>query len=458
MLTPSCRVAVAVSGGADSVCLLHILNDLSVRLGLTLSVVHLNHKLRGEASDGDAEWVRSLATTLGLRCWVETADIEAAAGNLEEAGREARQALFARLLASGEADCIATGHTANDQAETVLYRLLRGAGTAGLSAIRPVSGRVVRPLLDVTRPEVEQYLRLRGIEWREDASNSDLRFARNRIRHTLMPLLAAEHNPAVVEVLNATAAVARDEQNYWDAVVEAEASKLLKRQQSAVLLRAPDLRRHPAALQRRLLRRAVEAVKGDLRSVGVLHVEQMMALAHQGEGHGRVQFAGLDVFRSFEWMRVSPVRRGDRSDHDYSFVVTLPCQIRLPWQTTTLHMQVLDKEAIKLSHRVYNGDSLLDFARLGGPLELRNWHPGDRYETASGDTKVKQLFQRERVPLWERQGWPILTCGGKLAWARTFGVAAEYAPCADSEQLLRISERPIEDSAEPIGHAVASED
>ncbi|HYP14525.1 MAG TPA: tRNA lysidine(34) synthetase TilS [Bryobacteraceae bacterium] len=469
MLSSGQRVGVAVSGGADSVCLLHILNKIAPELGCSLQVIHLNHGLRGAESDEDAEFVTQLALQLGLPILREAVDLRATAGNLEEAGRQARLSLFRRLVQEQLVDRIATGHTMNDQAETVLYRLIRGSGTAGLAGLHPVAGTLVRPLIGCKRSEVEQYARAQGLSWRTDSSNLDLRFARNRIRHQLLPNILEDHNPSVVEVLAATANVARDEHAFWEAEIDRSSAELFEISANAVLFRADEFCRLSPAIQRRLLRRAIELVKGDLRTIGVVHIEQMLSLAQRSEGHGRTQASGIDVFRSFNWVRVSRVRVGPRQDYDYAFAVQPPCVIQLPHSNRVVHMELIegqpendseqqatDKSSTYACHD-YNEDALLDLHRLVGPLELRNWYPGDRYERVDGEQKVKQLFQRERIPLWERQGWPILTCGEKIVWSRRFGVSEEFAPGAASKQLLRIRETITTESSEPNAGVVASE-
>jgi len=199
------RVGVAVSGGADSVCLLHILHEIAARWDLSLTVLHLNHELRGTESEEDAAFVACLAAALGLPAIVERADVRAAGGNLEEAGRDARREFYRKH----GFDRVATGHTLNDQAETVLYRLIRGSGTAGLSGVRPVSGDgLVRPLIECERAEIEAWLWERGIVWRDDRTNCDVKFARNRIRHELLPYLVREFNPSLPGTLAQMAVMA----------------------------------------------------------------------------------------------------------------------------------------------------------------------------------------------------------------------------------------------------------
>ncbi|MGA2435564.1 MAG: tRNA lysidine(34) synthetase TilS, partial [Bryobacteraceae bacterium] len=243
MFAPGARVGVAVSGGADSVCLLLVLRELAPEWDLKLCVLHVNHGLRGEESDADARFVEELAAKFGLEFHCRQADVRRIAAdtgdNLEQAARRVRREFFRSFLESGRLKRVALGHTQSDQAETVLFRFLRGSGTAGLAGIRPVTPEgFVRPLLAVTRADVEEYLRARGAGWREDSSNRDLSFARNRIRHELLPTLTSGWNPALAAVLAGTASVAQDEEEYWRGVVDEVIGGQLLLKPPAVLFRA----------------------------------------------------------------------------------------------------------------------------------------------------------------------------------------------------------------------------
>ncbi len=226
LLRPGMRVAVAVSGGADSVALLRALIDAAPQIGLVLSVAHVHHGIRGAEADGDAEFVAALAVRhelVFLRHDVDTpATARANRETIEEAARNLRYAWFRELLESGEADAVATAHTLDDQAETVLQKLLRGAWTEGLGGIHPVvkssRGLILRPFLGTRRAEIEAWLRAIGQQWREDASNSETAFTRNRLRHELLPVLAT-YNPQIYSQLANMATIARDEDAYWQAEI-----------------------------------------------------------------------------------------------------------------------------------------------------------------------------------------------------------------------------------------------
>ena len=436
MFRPGVTVAVAVSGGADSVCLLHVLHTL----GFPLHVLHLNHNLRGEESRADAEFVRLLAESLGLPCAIREAHLPSG-GNLEQIAREARLSFFREAIASGLAGRVATGHTQSDQAETVLFRFLRGAGSAGLAAIRPVTADgLVRPLIDVSREDVEFYLLENGIPWREDATNQSREFTRNRIRHDLLPQLEREWNPAIRTTLAHTAEWALAEEAYWEEEVARLASKYLQLKNGFVSIFCPVLREISPAPARRLVRRAIEIAKGDLRGVDFSHVSRILELSAATRGHGRVQAPGLQVLRSFDWLRFE---KDAARPENYLLAAPVPGTVQIPGGFR-ISLELIEKpETLGTPECVYNGEvDGIDWCRLSGFLALRNWQPGDRYQPAgsTGIEKIKALFQHARIPLWERRQWPVLMAGESIVWSRRFGAAASVVANPDSKAILKIRE------------------
>lgn len=432
-------VGVAVSGGADSVCLLHVLVLLA--RDLRLHVLHLNHNLRGDESRGDAEFVRQLAATLGLPSTIHDAEI--APGNLEQSAREARL----RFFREAQLDRVALGHTRSDQAETVLFRFLRGSGTAGLSGIRPVTGDgIVRPLLEIDRAGVERFLRDRSLSWREDSSNACEQFARNRIRHTLMPLLARDWNPAIASALSQTAEWAQAEEAYWEQELDRLSKRCLRQTADAVLLDVAAAAALPVAAARRLIRRAMERARGNLRGIDFHHVEAVFQLALRPQGHGHASVPGLAVVRSCDWLRLAPLSEGGRAQA-YRIPAPVPGRLRLPGCGAEISLELIEKlETLEPSESVYNsGMGCLDWPSLSGSLEFRSWMPGDRYQPKgfSGVEKIKTLFQRARVPIWERRGWPVLWDGETIVWSRRFGPSVRVAARSTSTRILQIRDSAV---------------
>lgn len=429
MLPAGSRVIAAVSGGADSVGLLHVLHELAPRLGVTLAgVAHLNHKQRGKASDDDEVFVADLAARLGLVFFREEAGVFH--GNLEQAMRTARRDFFARLIREGAADRVAVAHTRDDQAETVLFRVMRGSGLSGLAGIHPVTDDgIVRPLLDVTRAEIVDYLLEHGIQWREDASNRDPRFARNRIRGTLLPQLAAEWNPQIVTALAQLADLAWEEERWWGGELDRTVSTELD-------VRA--VRSLPRAVARRLVRRAIVATKGDGRGIDFEHVEQILELIAKERGAGRLCFPGVEIQRSFDWVRFAKPAAAPAG----AVRVEIPGSCPSPDGTTQIHFELGRFELGKgITAPCDTLKVELSWRKIPEPVEVRGWQAGDHYRPLGEerDLKLKELFQRSRVPSWSRRGWPIVASGGKILWARGFGAAEGYA-ARGPERVLRIWE------------------
>ena len=401
MLPVGTRVMVAVSGGPDSVCLLHVLREL----GTVAGVAHFNHRLRGAESDGDEAFVEELARGLGLPFFRGSAPV--GAGNLEQNARRLRREFFRGL----PAERIALGHTLDDQAETVLFRLLRGSGVSGLAGILPVTAEgIVRPLLEVRRDQVREFLRERGHAWREDSSNRSEKFARNRIRHSLLPSLERDWNPQIVPTLAHLADVAYEEEAWWAQEI-ARLRVPMVEEAGSVEIHTPGLADLPRALLRRLLRQAIHGAKGDLRGIDYAHIERVVGLAVAESGSARIAIPGLMVTRSFDWLRLAvPVVKME------------PRPIRIvaagsyPW--------VASKSLIQLEiDPALHGRDACDTL----DLELRAWRPGDEYciRGAQHPSKVKDLFQKARVPSWRRASWPMITGKGKILWAKEFGPSAK---------------------------------
>jgi len=439
MLAPDARVAVAVSGGPDSVCLLHVLRELAPHLGVTVAAVaHFNHKLRGEAAEEDERFVGAMAAEMGVPFHRAEAEVSASAGNLEQAARRARRGFFFELMRGGVADRVALGHTRDDQAETVLFRLLRGSGLAGLAGIYPVTADgFVRPLIDSTRNEVEGFLRSRGIPSRFDATNRDPRFARNRIRHGLLPKLRDEWNPNIVDTLANLADLAREEERFWKTQIDRIAGDTFVAGNPGLELAAAALAALPKAAARRLVRHAIAQVKGDLRRIEFSHIEQVLVLASANAGEGKIRLPGIDVIRSFDRLRMEAIAPQLPVE---TVPVAVPGRYPAPDGNTQVCFEVTESK--RTTDMCANLKGELSWQRIPAPLELRGWRPGDHYRPVgqSRDKKVQEMFQRARVPFWQRRFWPIVTSGGKILWARRFGAAEEFAATEDSGPVLCVWE------------------
>ncbi len=448
MCKPGERVAVACSGGPDSVALLAVLRELAPSLEIVLGVVHLNHRLRDLDSDQDEAFVRALAAKHGVEARFDSVDIaaraEATGRNLEEAGREARYAWFDQLVSDGAFDRIATGHTRSDQAETVLFRLLRGAGPDGLSAILPVrQPGVIRPLLHVDRQEVEAFLAAREADYRVDESNWNRRFARNRIRHDLLPALERDWNPRAARALARLGDQAAEDADYWRRRVERWATRLLRSTTGGLVFEIEPVVRLEPALRRRLLRRALESVGGAGR-YGFRHVEALRAIVENPDSGSRVSLPGLTAERSCGRIRLGsgPAALAEPA------VLEPPEERRAPDGRTRIRVEVQPQPAAPGSY-TKRGWVSADWSKAPKPLVLRCWQPGDRMSLAPGaePRKLSELLQSSAVPSWDRERWPVLApfanaagVDDRIVWARGFGVSPELLPAGNIREALRVLE------------------
>jgi tRNA(Ile)-lysidine synthase len=453
------RVTVAVSGGADSVALLRLLIDLRSELGIVVSVAHFNHRLRGEASDADEAFAAGLAKQHDLEFFSGRGDVRDYAlttrASLEAAARELRYRWLASVAESNKLNTIATGHTLDDQAETVLLKFLRGAGTRGLAGIFPEiateakdpCARIIRPLLEVTRAEVEQYLTALEQPWREDESNLDRRFARNRVRHELLPLLEREHNPNVRQVLSDSADIARAEEEYWQTLVDRELAtrlpsnteipqglkpgtgvaghatvKAMPFQSSAgqclSLTNFPAL---PLALQRRLLKRLLESqrIEADFQ-----HAEKLRRCAVGELRKAELSFGWLGVRRHGYLEFVAP--QPEPPCVGYQYTLPVPGEVHITEIGRTLRLVPVPLE---FAREISPTDRLINSGLLGSELTVRNWRPGDRYWPAhsKSEEKLKRLFSEQHIPAEQRQSWPLVLCDSQIVWVHGFPVARAFA-------------------------------
>jgi tRNA(Ile)-lysidine synthase len=479
MLRPGDRIGVAVSGGGDSVALLRLLANFRKRLGFTLVVLHFDHRLRGAESDADAEFVASLACQLRLDIVTDREDVAASMAkhkwNMEDAARRLRYAFFDRVVGEGKANRIAVAHTADDQAETVLAHLLRGTGLAGLAGIYPVAGAIVRPLLWCRRESLLKYLRELGQEWREDATNRDVRRTRARIRKQLLPLLERDFSPQVASHLGRIARLSREEEQFWAALVEERLRALVhSREGTAFAISVHDLlapldlaagsleagiadetseaSMPLRALTERLIRRLYQRASGSAQGPTAERVEEVIHLASQSTSGRQIELpGGVRVTRRFRELIFSLASgRAGRDEtgalsHTYQYRVALPDRgattVSVPELKTCFHLKVIDWPRTERDTKLEC--VALDADLLRAPLILRNWRPGDAYQPrgARQAQKLKRMFLAKRIPIRERASWPVLESDGRIVWVRGMPPADECCASARTSAGVVIEEQ-----------------
>ena len=446
---PGQRVGVGVSGGPDSVLLLHFMKTLAGELGLTVAAVHFNHLLRGAESDGDEALVRDLAASLQVDYLRGEAEVARVArerhGNLEAVARELRYRYFFSLVDQDRLDLVATAHTANDQAETVLMRLLRGTGTRGLGGIYPVlEGKVVRPFLGVTREEVIREIAERKIFYRVDSSNLNMTLRRNKVRTELLPLLAKEYNPQIIPLLNQFADRARDDEACLERLARDRSHPWRVREGREERIPVRTLAEFPPALARRVLRQMLQIVRGSMHGLTYAHIESLRRFATQAQS-GKIHTlpGGAVARKEFSWLVVAPAAI-EPVWGDFSFPVTFPGKLAVPALGALFHFKILTRED---PGKAYNLNKLvcLDPRKLLGELELRNWRAGDSFCPVGnrGVRKLKELFRERKIPQVRRKGWPVLLCAGQIVWVRGFPPGKGAAANDQTPLVLIVEEEPL---------------
>lgn len=411
-------IIVALSGGADSTALLDLLSRLP-GLSPRLVAAHLNHCLRGLESDRDEEFVRSLAEQYRIPLECRRVDVKERSRreqlNLEDAGRRARIGFLSELRDSWHATAVALAHHADDQAETVLMRLLRGAGPGGLAGMPYRNGRkFIRPLLGVTRAELAAYLAERGLAWREDASNQDTAFLRNRIRHDLLPLLE-QYNPSIRERLAATAAVLSDEHHLLNQLTKEVVDRACTKDGDTFTCSVKHLTEQPPALRRRFLRLLLERLAGNLDHFTGRHIEAMEHLLDSPRPNAVLnlpqritvlrEYGSLVLRRTFE---TPPTATGE-------LAITGTGHYQLPGGAS---LTLTSVPASAVAEPLAADTALFNPDRNPFPWHVRMFQNGDRIVPfgMAGSKKVKELFIEAKVPRSQRRSIPLLFCGDALLW------------------------------------------
>jgi tRNA(Ile)-lysidine synthase len=473
LLRDGSRVLVGLSGGADSVAMLLVLRELEREGVLTIAgAAHLNHLLRGAESDGDEAFCAALAASLDVPFRAERIDVAALARaqkrSIEDAARSARYAFFERTMSELGADVVAVAHTREDQAETFLLRLLRGAGTRGLAAIHPRAGRVVRPLLDAARDDLRAHLAVRGQAFREDASNADLSIPRNRVRHELIPALRSRFSPGITGVLAREAALARQDEEF----LHAEAIKLAGRivlTGVAVRIDAAGLSSAPRALSSRVAQAALQRLAGS-KSITFDHVERLLALA-DGAGDGRaVSLPGQYAVRVGGSIVLHPgrgrnpvsglVHRSAQREggNSFAFSLSIPGEVELGPQRLAVGAE---RVACLAEAEREGGAPGAAFGRqrewvgrgsevgvaataLALPLAVRSRRPGDRFRPlgAPGNRKLQDFLVDRKVPRAERDELPLVVDGrDRIVWVVGQAVAEDFRVTDPSQGVLLLKVR-----------------
>ncbi|MFW5635507.1 MAG: tRNA lysidine(34) synthetase TilS [Thermodesulfobacteriota bacterium] len=430
MFAPGDRVLCGVSGGPDSVALVHVLHRLAPHFSIHLGIAHLNHQLRGKNAEADARFVKDLARTLNIAFYSTVENVAAHRRDLrlstEEAARRVRYDFFDRICREHQYTKTALGHQADDNAEQVLMGLLRGSGKTGLSGIAPVrENRYVRPLIRLTRFQILEYLAAEGLAYRTDETNTDTRFLRNRVRHELIPLLSRDYNPNLSHNLNRMADLFRGEEAWIEEIITPLFQEcLLREKKSEIHLSVSTLQALPAAPRRRVIRKAIERIKGDLRRITFTHIEETCHILDRPPGRRLNLPGGIRIITSGETLQIAGNPESFRPEAPAvktpAFSRELPGvgTYALPEFGLRLRLSLLPKNLQPNFENAGQFTAFFDMGRIEFPLYVRNIHPGDRFRPLgmTGSQKLGKWFIDHKIPAGERTRFPLLLYKGKILW------------------------------------------
>jgi tRNA(Ile)-lysidine synthase len=439
------KVLIACSGGPDSVVLLHLLYGLRFKYNLDLRLAHINHNLRDRDSNKDEAFIKGLAQELALPVYVKSVNVRAFAKRekltIEETARKVRYEFLDELAKKHGIDRIATAHTLNDQAETVLMRLLRGAGPSGLAGIPVKRGRIIRPLLSITREEILRYLKQNKITYRIDRTNLKSDFLRNRIRNRLIPQLAKEYNPKLIEILSKTAEILSEQEEYLKEKTDKLAEKFITIEgRQAVSLGVARFSKLPEILQRNLVRLAWEKLCKEVYPLDFDEVERVLNLAHQGKTGQRANLQknfwvekahGKIIFFELSKKRVSRKLSGPGK-------LSIP-ELRMEVKYDIVRRKKLPKEILSPAENV----AYLDYDKFDEPPLLRSWDKGERFKPLGmkGSKKLSDFFTDLKVPRHQRENIPVLSSSGQIAWVIGYRINDDFKVRPDTRKVLRVETR-----------------
>ncbi len=447
LIAPEDKVLVAVSGGADSLALLYLLQQFSKELGYELFVAHLNHLTRGEESDEDARFVEKEAGKLSLPVFVDKIDVEKSVlkSSFQEAARILRYRFLEKTLMSIKGNKIALGHTADDCVETVLMNLLRGTGLRGLAGIPEARGHVIRPLLRCTRSELEQFLNDRNLTYRTDSSNNEKKYLRNKIRHEVIPFLRT-FNKDISGNLLSLAEIARGEEQWMSEETRELYSQLVTTKNGGLCFEVTEFEKQPQAMKRRLIREVFYRLTGSLREITALHVRQVLDLFARARVGSGLKLPG-NVRVACGYGTVSFSLSEDSEDDGLPEIDKRTIRLEVPGVTSLAQLGIqLDVRLVEpsadLPQPVDKEQAYFDFDKTGEDIRVRFFQPGDRFMPLGmrGHKKVKSYFIDQKIPREKRLSIPILTNGeDDIIWIYGERISDQFCVAENTKKVLFIA-------------------
>ncbi|MCT4565947.1 MAG: tRNA lysidine(34) synthetase TilS [Maledivibacter sp.] len=442
-------VVVGVSGGPDSICLLHLLWRLRETFNINISVVHLDHQFRGEEAQKDAKYVEEFCRALGIKAFIFSYDVGKYSREkgitLEEGGRELRYQLFDKVARETSSSKIAIAQNRNDQGETVLMRLIRGSGLDGLTAIDyKRDGKIIRPLLDIDRKEIEEYCKENDLKPRIDKTNLEAIYTRNKIRLELIPYIKENFNPSIIDALWRSANLLRDDSHYLDLLTEEKLKGItIKKNEDEFSLDQNGFDKLNIAMKKRILRSAIREVKGNLKEVGWTHIEGILELIDRKKVGSRLDLPGhimaqlgynsIDVKKSKEPQK-------DNKDYGFEYRVDIGKTTHIEALDTSVRLDIVDKWEIR-SNKKDRYTVFVDYDKIQGGLSIRNRRNGDRFKPVGmkGTKKIKNYFIDQKISKYIRDEIPLLCDEKGIIWVIGYRLSESYKVDEQTDKVIKLT-------------------
>lgn len=442
MLRSGDTAVIGVSGGADSLCLLHVLNALKKELDIKLFAVHLNHQFRGIDAENDARFVEQMCDEWGIPHRIETFDVPAYAKkqglSSEEAGREIRYKLFKEVKEEIKADKIAVAHNMNDNAETILMRLARGTGLEGLKGIDPVRDAIIRPLLEQDRPSIEAYCSQNGLIPRVDKTNFQPIYLRNKIRLELLPYMQKNINPSINEALIRLSQVVSEENDYMEQQTDERLKSIAQIKEGCIIINSAMLMQLHPAIQKRLVRRAVENITGTLTGFEYKHFQGILALQGQGTGAAIELPKDLKAYISYENLIIC--KKIENHDKKCYYKLKYNNEIFVNELNSAVSVRLFDRDELsvipKSSKTIY-----IDADKVKAELAIRHREAGDRFSPIgmAGSKKLKDYFIDKKIPKELRDDIMLLADGQEIVWILGSIISEKYKVTPNTQKVMLVS-------------------
>ncbi|HEX3028065.1 MAG TPA: tRNA lysidine(34) synthetase TilS [Clostridia bacterium] len=441
-------IVVGVSGGPDSICLLHVLYCLRDELGIRIYAVHINHMLRGSEADMDQDYVRRFCSDKGIQLFERSVDVRAVSDakgiSLEEAGREARYQEFrtvAEITGSGK---IAVAHNKNDQAETILMHIIRGTGLDGLKGMEYNRGGVIRPLLDISRSEIEYYCDQQGLSPRIDSSNLENIYTRNKIRLDLIPYIKKLLDIDISNSLIRMASLIKDDSIFIEGCVkEAYEGCVAEKDSNSIIMDISKLIGYDTSIMRRVIRNAIRELKGEIKGIENVHVENALELARFGRTGSEIHLpGGLRIEKSYSNLKLK-IANNKKKPSKFNKRISIPGTTSIPENGFTVEAALINTADIQTELKLYRQDGFIqffDYEALSEGIYIRNRENGDIFKPlkSKGKKKLKEYFIDSKIPRELRDSIPLVAIGNEIVWIIGYKISDKFKVTENTKCVLKL--------------------